>query len=641
MGRYTLSVPVMSRNLDNENLENTIAYLKNCDVKRVFIATSCYQYDQCRRDRQLATLERCVGAFRSHGFETGIWVLSSVVQGDAPFPFKADLDGHEIKPWRCHSSEAFLQFSGAYLRDFARLKPDLIMLDDDLHYGHTGAIGCCCKVHRQLFAEKFGPETDFDETARLAFAGKPNRQRQMWQSLMGESQERYAAEMRRAVDSVAPSVRLGFCANRDNFGTEGTDLVRLSKLLAGNTRPFVRLIGAPYWDIFYSERDNLTSVIESTRQQAAELSATGIEIMSEGDVFPRPRTAVPAALLESFDTALQADGNCDGILKYMVSYDAPIEYETGYLRKHLTNKGLYQDIQTYFSDKKAVGVRVYHFPQLYTETDLSFAFAFKKKRYLAQLSGSPAGKLLGQNGIPTTYEGSGTAGIAIGEQARYLDKEALQGGILTDLAGAAALTRQGTDVGLKHIGERFAAGAESFDTRTFHRLGDVSAPGYMETHRIDLAESAVIDSWYITGLPNLEGEYPEMDKVPAAYRYENAAGQRFFVMNTVVTGISELPCKSYGKAEQLANACEWVSGKSLPAFCAGNPDLYLMCKEDANTLSVGLWNFSCDSVTAPRISLAVPIRSVHFIGCTGTVHENTVTLSQMPPYGFCGIVVSR
>ena len=42
-----------------------------------------------------------------------------------------------------------------------------------------------------------------------------------------------------------------------------------------------------------------------------------IEIMAEGDVYPRPRTLCPASCLEGFDTAIRASGCTDGVLKYV------------------------------------------------------------------------------------------------------------------------------------------------------------------------------------------------------------------------------------------------------------------------------------------------------------------------------------
>ena len=62
--------------------------------------------------------------------------------------------------------------------------------------------------------------------------------------------------------------------------------------------------------------------------------AGDIEILAEGDAFPRPRTRCPASYLEGFDTAIRASGCTDGILKYGIDYFSNTDYETGYAAFH-------------------------------------------------------------------------------------------------------------------------------------------------------------------------------------------------------------------------------------------------------------------------------------------------------------------
>jgi hypothetical protein len=54
-----------------------------------------------------------------------------------------------------------------------------------------------------------------------------------------------------------------------------------------------------------------------------------IEVLSEGDVYPRPRHKIPANYLEIFDTALRAADCTNGIHKYMLDYTSNAgNYET-------------------------------------------------------------------------------------------------------------------------------------------------------------------------------------------------------------------------------------------------------------------------------------------------------------------------
>ena len=84
-----------------------------------------------------------------------------------------------------------------------------------------------------------------------------------------------------------------------------------------------------------------------------------IEIMTEGDVYPRPRHRCPSSYLEGFDTALRTAETANGILKYAVSYTSSPEYENGYIDSHIKNKPIYDEIDRLSSGKKDCGVRIY------------------------------------------------------------------------------------------------------------------------------------------------------------------------------------------------------------------------------------------------------------------------------------------
>ena len=74
--------------------------------------------------------------------------------------------------------------------------------------------------------------------------------------------------------------------------TDGATVQELAYAAAGDTNPFVRLTGAPYWA---RENNTLSAVIESNRMQLGWFKDSGIEMISEGDPYPRPRSRIPAA----------------------------------------------------------------------------------------------------------------------------------------------------------------------------------------------------------------------------------------------------------------------------------------------------------------------------------------------------------
>ena len=84
---------------------------------------------------------------------------------------------------------------------------------------------------------------------------------------------------------------------------------------------------------------------------------------------------------------------------------------------------------------------------------------------------------------------------------------------------------------------------------------------------------------------------------------------------------------------QLASSIEWLSRGRLPAVCLGNPDLYMICKQDDDGMAIGLWNIFADEIEKPVIRLSHSYRSAEFINCEGILEGDEIRLSAVPPYG--------
>ena len=104
---------------------------------------------------------------------------------------------------------------------------------------------------------------------------------------------------------------------------------------------------------------------------------------------------------------------------------------------------------------------------------------------------------------------------------------------------------------------------------------------------------------------------------------------------------SEKLLKHYANAKLIADHTRWLSGTRLPAFCYGYPNLYMQCKEDERSLVIGLWNFFEDEVLEPVIHLGKDYAHAEFLCGEGALCANTVRLSDIPPFGFRGIVLTK
>jgi hypothetical protein len=430
--------------------------------------------------------------------------------------------------------------------------------------------------------------------------------------------------MREAVDTVNPKIRLGFCACMTSWDVDG-DAFELARLFAGNTKPILRLIGAPYWAVNRSWGNRLQDVIELERMEASWNPYPEIELIAEGDVYPRPRLNCAANYLEGFDTALRASGALDGILRISVDYVSNVGYENGYLKKYLKNKQIYADIEKHFASKQHTGIRVYESKTKVSVMQIPNVLGGKSD--MEEVFYSAAARVLAANAIPTVYEGIGVTGIAFGENAYELSEECFENGLIIDALAAKILTDRGFDVGIHAFGDAIPIKFQYFcDDDNYIIAQNCFA------FDVEINSAAEVISYAAKDLEN--------PSIPFCYQYQNNKGQKFLVF-TCDGRKSEQLLKHHANAKIIANNTEWLSGHKLPAVCFGNPNLYMQCKEDEKSIAIGLWNFFEDEALEPVIQLDRTYESVEFLCGSGRLCGDTVKLDDIPPFGFCGIVLTK
>jgi len=622
---YKISVPVMNENFQRAGKDEIVKKLKSLDAQRVFLALDTYETDEEKRKKIFASLKENAEFLKNHGFEVGAWIWTYTLKGENDYVHMKFTSGNTGSVFICPSDEKFRAFAGNYIKGIAKCGVDIIMYDDDYRYSFFDpGMGCVCENHiaymENILGEKL-PENVIDE---YLISGKENKYRSAWLKANRHFMLKFAEDMRKCLDEVNPEIRFGACSCMSVWDFDGADSIEISKTLAGNTKPFMRLIGAPYWAVNKGWGNRLQDVIELERMELAWCAGEDIEIFGEGDAFPRPRFNCPASYLEGFDTALRADDGFDGILKYAIDYTSGAGYENGYVERHIDNKETYKEIENIFSGKKAVGVRIYESMKKFESMDVPEA---AKGKNPAEMFFSPAARMLSSCSIPTTYEGSGLSGIIFGENAKYIPNEAFKNGLIIDARAAEILTEQGIDVGIESKTELPFRGAsvEYFvDENEYIPVSLVSG-----TYDMKLKSGANVQSYFII----------KEEKYPASYIYENAEGQRFFVFAFNGYFMHEFLYRQYTRSRQLARNIKWLSGNDLSAYISGNPDLYVMNKSDGKALAVGLWNFFQDYIKEPVVTLDKNYSKIKFINCTGRLENNTVYLSKIQPYEFVAFEV--
>ena len=620
---YKLSVPFMLSQVERYGADTFISELRKIDADIVFLALGSYETDEEKSNAVFDSLKKYVPVFKKAGFTVGVWVWSFMIVNDQKYTHITSPNGAVSKNQVCPSDENFCKFAAEYIKNIAMSKPDMIMYDDDYRYGFIDCgLGCACKNHRAYMSEILGEDLSDKDLGKLIFGGKANKYRSAYLKANGHFLREFAKTARAAVDDVDPDIRLGLCACMSTWDFDGVSAAELSRILAGNTKPFLRLIGAPYWAPSIAWGNRLQDVIELERMESS-WCGEGIEIFAEGDTYPRPRFRCPANMLEGFDMALRASGSLNGIHKYTFDYYADPAYEKGYDIKHIKNGKIYRNIEKYFSDKTPVGVRVYEYINKFE--NMTVPPYYDGKDEVQNTFFSPAARLMAAQTIPTIYEGLGTVGVAFGENAKYLDDAALSNGLIIDLPAAVNLMERGIDVGLKEVGGDIAVSEEYFPNENRY-VGLFGCPAKEMTVKDEIKT----DSFFIS----------EDKRYIGSYFYENKDGRKFLVFAFDGYNAGNHAFKQYARGEQIERFIRFT-GKRLPASMRGNPDCYMLCKENANGIAVWIGNFFADECLNTAVVLDGEFKDVKFINCNGKLSGNKVVIDDIAPFASVGFIAEK
>lgn len=614
---YKISVPVQTKTLDEYGRETVLRQLREAGAERVFLCPAGDSRFWDDHEKELVSLKRNIEFFKNEGFETGVWVWTFMLRKAPGYAYMTSPAGAVSDSCVCPTDKGYREKMGKFIETVAAFGIDIFMFDDDYRYGFIDiGFGCCCDNHLKMISEDLGEEVTREILCEKILSGGKNRYRDAFLRANGKALEDFAEDMRRHLDKVDPSVRMGFCSCINSWDIDGTHPDRIAEKLAGDTKPFYRLIGAPYWANDRNWGNRLADVIDFERMESSRRKNTDIEIFSEGDTYPRPRFRVPAAFLEGFDTALIAAGCTDGILKYMIDYTSHPLTETGYIDRHIKNRETREIITRMFSDKESAGIRVWDKADKFA--DILIPREYEGKTDIQNIEFPAGARMLAACSLPAVYGAGGVCGLAFGDDARAVPENERRGLIL-DLRAAEILSENGTDTGVVSAGKTLAVSEEVFLSD-----GNRVATNGGTCRETAISDKAVTESVFVCG----GKEYP------ASYRYENENGERFLVFCFDAYLNSEGLMRQYPRARQIAEAVPYLGGKELPAVCAGHPDLYIQVKRSGGKTAVGLWNFFPDEIERPRVTLCFEPEKVTCPYGETVIDGKTVTLPYLPPYGF-------
>lgn len=643
-----LSIPLMNHTSTEETRPVYLSWLRKAGAGRVFICPENPYGDTERLEEIRRTLAENIAYYTENGLAVGVWIGGLGHGGMLSHETTARVgsytrirglgNGGEADDSFCPLDPDFVAMYRNYIRVLAEAGAKMIQIDDDLRIAMHGpvAIGCACPRHMDELnrrAKEAGlAKCDYtrEELAAELFTGKPTPIRQIWLELQGDTLKDFAAALRTELDTIDPTIRLGHCACLSTWDTDGVDSITLSRIFAGSTRPFLRLIGAPYWsDNHNFGTTGLGSVIDLERMQFAWCAklAPDIELMGEGDVYPRPRYNVPSSYVECFHQVLVANGTPD-ILKYMLDYTFDPAYETGYIRRHAHLQPLRDQIAAAFEDTEPAGMYVYEAMHKLADMDCSTAsgegeLACRLMPYAANFTGALS--------LPISFTRSKYTNVAmvVGENARTVPADVVDMPLVLDAVAAEILMERGLDVGLTDLVPMDKPASETFPAGlvTPHStILPVDTNGRF--FRLTPKEGAMVCSTYDTG-------------APAVIRYVRPNGAPVVVyafgMETISYGSTMM--KNYCRQAQALSLLP-----SLPVTIQKEPGAYVLARRSGDKLVVGIWNFGKDLLLPEEITLDGSYHKITPIGDTDAqlstdADRTTVQLGNMvPPYTFAGFV---
>lgn len=647
-----LSIPIINSMSDEKTRGDYLDLFYRAGADRVFLFVDNPFGDREKLAEAMTQLKENM-AFYTHptrqncegltGLEVGVWI-GGLGHGGPLAHDKAAKSGSYTKIRGLsnggESGDSFCPLDPDYramyidfVTEIAKTGAPMIMIDDDLRLAFHGpaVLGCACDRHMALFNKraKAAGLADHDytreELASFLFTGPAVPLRKVWLDLMGDTLRDFARDLRAAVDSVNPAIRLGHCACLSTWDMDGVDSVELARIFAGNTRPFLRLIGAAYWNANHNFRTtgmgSLTDLIRMQTAWCREL-APEMELMSEGDVYPRPRFNVPASFLESYHQALTAAGMPD-ILKYMIDYSHEPYYETGYIRLHERGQILRDQIADAYAGTEDAGVYVYEAMHKLADMDCTgiseheifTRFVPASVNFVSRL-GLPAA-FTRTKYTPTT--------LVFGENAKTVPAEALEGSLILDAVSAQILTDRGVDVGLVSAEPMAKPASETLGVQKYTYPVDTAGRFW----RMNTAEGAYALSSYDNGAPALY-----------AYKRPNGKPVLVYAFDMESVNFGSVYMKNYSRRRQILQHGEL----DIPVAVDEDPGLYVICRKNENKMAVGMWNFGMDIVLPQeKIRFDENYRTILPIGKGDVMGMGTAAayLDEIPPYCFGGFVVKK
>lgn len=551
--------------------------------------------------------------YRKKGIEPYFWLGHSLGHGgelsarsQVPFRTMMGADGDEAPGCFCPLDEGVKQYLVDVVTALAKAGIPLILLDDDfrVNYHMPGVdLGCFCPDHIARFNRENGTDYTRQELAELVYEGKDDT-RAKFLKMAGDTLLELASAIEQAVHKVSPNTRLGLATAMIHYSSEGYDIRQLAKTLAGNTRPYLRVFGAPYH--VKNNPMHLGFTVDTAKHLQDHLTGCDIEIIGEGDTYPHTRFFTNRTALQTHLLASRCSG-VRNMLHYPFCFATSPDFETVYVDTAEKLRPAMTMLDTLLPETlQATGIQ----PVLTFGNLRNIPISREMTRRERVWPDEPmALKMLSQFGIPTVparhaknqpvllagYNGYGSTDAQLND---LLDR-----GAIIDATAAAWLLDRGFDIGLESV-ERldcvptFEEYCGEFSSRYKGEQVWLLCGGDTPFFDLRPKKEARVAGCYVNGTNGSRGV--------SCVAYEKGSrkvfvlGFDFFSVRGSFQAVSNV-----ARAEQIRNVCRWLG---VEAFVQNEEFLYINAYAYENTRTVCLVQTNTDKTE--RIALYLRERPV-------------------------------
>ena len=301
------------------------------------------------------------------GAKYGVLVQSTIGHITAPekqHPFQQAIglpNGNVNAPTCCPLDANFRQYMKVQMKELAKRKPSIVMIDDDVGLLYRSSVrGCACPAHLAEFNRRANADMTREELYAhvIGDTEEDKRYKQIYIDTFKDSLVDFVKIMREGIDEIDPTIQGVVSGIYSNFFCEFSG--DTARAFAGKGNPtIVRLNGGPYSNSFKTGGARFFSKNMFAAAALTETVRDKVDIfLAETDPCPHNRYSTSATLLHAHFTGVLLEGAKGA--KHWITRLCTHEPASGIaFRKRLSKYSkFYEKICEYYEELKPFGCRM-------------------------------------------------------------------------------------------------------------------------------------------------------------------------------------------------------------------------------------------------------------------------------------------